>query len=106
MSFETAYGTNGTTYPNTYHGYQNTMSNNMTSRDSLDHDKNKSDLQNTKKLVIQNLEEFSQGFVRLNEIAEYLGSSRDTKDFRARLYVNLNSRNRIYEFSVNLLLSF
>lgn len=90
MSFQTAYGTNDdSSYPNSYqNSYQGNSSSNY-GKDFSDLSKNKNDLQEMKKQVIQNLEEFSQGFVRLNEVADYLGSSRDTKDFRARLYVSI-----------------
>ncbi len=77
MSFQYNYGTNDNTF----------IPHNVGSFNSSSNTGNKRFTDEDKKKIINNLEQFTQGFQKLTEYMEYIDTEKDTKTFRSRLYV-------------------
>lgn len=77
MSFQSAYSSN-TSLINDQRSYE--LNDNIQRSSSTNPDQDKQNF-------ISNLDQFSQGFKKLCEYAEYIDTERDTRDFRNRLFV-------------------
>lgn len=78
MSFQSAYSSNSL-----YNQSSFELSENIQRNSSTNSDQDKQDF-------VSNLDQFSQGFKKLCEYAEYIDTDRDTREFRNRLFDILN----------------